>query len=113
MGIQRRRRMRIRFVPVFMLVSVVLLSACNSGGDSITAGSSLPSADTYFALAVTDNSHNHAGARLLFLDFQDAPDASAIRHNVVISPKVGSGAIALDGAAGDWNPAHLTPVRGR
>ena len=104
--------MRIRLIPVFLSFGVVLLSACSPGGGGTIASPGTTPADTYFALAVTDNSHNHAGARLLFLDFQDAPDASAIRNNVVISPKVGSGAIALDGAAGDWNPAHLTTVRG-
>lgn len=96
-----------------------MLSACGSGGGggSSTATSSSPPAnpspaDTYFALAVTDNSHNHTGARLLFLDFQNASDATAIRNNVVISPKVSPGAITLDGVAGDWNPAYLTTVRG-
>ncbi len=104
--------MHIRLVPVFLLFSVVLLSACNSGGGGLTTSSSSPPADTYFALAITDNSHNHAGARLLFLDFQTAPDATAIRNNVVMSPKVSPGTVTLDGASGDWNPAYLTTVRG-
>ena len=104
--------MHIRLVPVFLLFSVVLLSACNSGGGGLTTSSSSPPADTYFALAITDNSHNHAGARLLFLDFQTAPDATAIRNNVVMSPKVSPCTVTLDGASGDWNPAYLTTVRG-
>ncbi len=69
--------------------------------------------DSYFSMAVTENSHNHAGARLLFLDFQDSPpDTSVIQNNVVISVKINSGAIILDGNSSDWNPDNLTTVNG-
>lgn len=69
--------------------------------------------DTYFSLAVTENSHNHTGARLLFLDFQDSPpDTSVVQNNVVISIKSSSGDITLDGDSSDWNTENLTTVNG-
>lgn len=65
-------------------------------------------ADTYFALAVTENSHNHGGSNLLFLDFQEQADPTRISPQVVISPRVADGAIVPDGKLDDWDPAHLT-----
>lgn len=73
----------------------------------------VPPIDTYFSLAVTENSHNHAGARTLFLDFQDVtPDRSVIQNNVVISPRVNQGDITLDGNSSDWDTANMTIVSG-
>jgi hypothetical protein len=48
-------------------------------------------ADTYFAMAVTENSHNHYGENLLYLDFQEHPDTSKIAPRIVISPRIESG----------------------
>ncbi len=70
-------------------------------------------ADTYFAMAVTENSHNHYGENLLYLDFQDHPDISKIAPRIVISPEVRTGSITIDGKAGDWNPTYLTTIWGR
>jgi hypothetical protein len=62
--------MHILLVPVFLLFSLVLLSACGSGSSGSTASSSPASsspapADTYFALAVTDNSGHAIGGQVL------------------------------------------------
>ena len=69
--------------------------------------------DTHFALAVTENSHNHVGARRLFLDFQDAPatvgDASL---GVVVSSPVAPGSITLDGDLSDWDTSLFTDITG-
>ncbi|MCB9913552.1 MAG: c-type cytochrome [Planctomycetes bacterium] len=76
------------------------------------AGAQTP-ADTYFSLAVSEDSHNHVGAAKLFLDFQQAPfgvpDAAL---GVVISTEVAPGARTLDGDAAEWDPALLTTVAG-
>lgn len=70
-------------------------------------------ADTYFAMAVTENSHNHYGENLLYLDFQDRVDISKIAPRIVISPRIEPGNITIDGKAKDWNPTYLTTVWGR
>lgn len=70
-------------------------------------------ADTYFAMAVTENSHNHYGENLLYLDFQEHPNTSKIAPRVVISPRVEPGSVTIDGKADDWNPTYLTTIWGR
>ena len=69
--------------------------------------------DVYFSLAVTDNSRNHYGENLLYLDFQDQVDTDELADRIVISPRVKSGSIRLDGKMDEWNPTYLTTVRGR
>ncbi len=70
-------------------------------------------ADTYFALAVTENSHNHYGENLLYLNFLEHLNTSLIAPRVVISPRMESGSITLDGSADDWNPTYLSKIWGR
>ncbi|MBF0340341.1 MAG: c-type cytochrome [Magnetococcales bacterium] len=70
-------------------------------------------ADTYFSFAVTENSHNHQGSNLLFLDFQEQADPSRITPAVVISPRVEPGAIRMDGRLDEWNPQWFTTIAGR
>ena len=70
-------------------------------------------ADSYFAMAVTENSHNHYGENLLYLDFQEHPNTAKIAPRVVISPRVEPGSVTVDGKADDWNPTYLTTVWGR
>lgn len=70
-------------------------------------------ADTYFSVAVSENSHNHYGENLMFLDFQEVPDRSVMRSRIVVSPRVDASAIDLDGKADDWDPTLLTTIRGR
>ncbi len=94
------------------------LTACGGGSSSNTPNKPPPAltlpGDTYFSLAVTENSHNHTGARLLFLDFQDTtPNSSVIQNNIVISPKIANGAITLDGSVTDWDTNLLTTVNGQ
>ena len=99
-----------------ILFLVAGLTACGGGKSSTPPPPNAPTlpADTYFSLAVTENSHNHSGARLLFLDFQDTiPNSSVIQNNVVISPKVTNGAITLDGNVTDWDTNLLTTVNGQ
>jgi mono/diheme cytochrome c family protein len=77
-----------------------------------TDESAIP-ADTYFAMAVTENSHNHYGENLLYLDFQEHTDISKIAPRIVISPRIDGGNITIDGKAKDWNPTYLTTIWGR
>ena len=96
-----------RIVVLSAAVMVLGVSACLAPAQTSTPG------DTYFSLAVTENSHNHAGAKLLYLDFQQAP-FSPVDHakGVVLSAEVPFGAITLDGHAYEWDPANLTFVSG-
>ncbi len=103
----------------FVFFLLFFLPGCGGGGgggnQNLPAAPtpSSPPADTYFSLAVTENSHNHTGARLLFLDFQDeTANPAVIQNNVVISPKVAAGTVTLNGNASDWAPALLTTVNG-
>ena len=70
-------------------------------------------ADTYFAMAVTENSHNHYGDNLLYLDFQERPNTAKIAPRVVISPLIEPGSITIDGKMGDWNPTYLSTIWAR
>ena len=99
---------------ILLLVSTWMLSACGGGSDSNPEVliDPAPPADTYFSLAVTENSHNHIGARLLFLDFQNAAVTSVKQNNVIIAPEISAGDITLDGNAADWNPANLSIING-
>jgi len=104
----------------FVLFLLLFLPGCGGGSSSVGGNENLPAptpssapADTYFSLAVTENSHNHTGARLLFLDFQDeTPNPAIIQNNIVISPNMATGSITLNGNASDWDPALLTTVNG-
>ena len=100
-----------RWLNLLLPAGMLLLSACTtSSGPEDTTGTP---ADSYFALAVTDNSHNHAGARILLLDFMDqAPAAGAGPGNVVISPRINNAAISIDGDSTDWDSANLTTIKG-
>lgn len=73
-------------------------------------------ADTYFALAVTDDSRNHTGDRLLFLDFADRVrgtfDTTERGNRVVQAPFV-EGTITVDGDDGDWDGVPVTRVDAR
>ena len=94
-------------------VLILLVSACGgSSGSDATTPTPTP-ADSYFALAVTENSHNHTGTRILLLDFMEtAPAAGAAPGNVVISPRISNNEITADGDSADWNNANLTTVTG-
>ena len=70
-----------------LVIGLTLVQGCSSSDDppnNNKNGKSNTPADTYFSLAVTENSHNHVGAKLLFLDFQeDMANVAVIRNNVV------------------------------
>ncbi|MBF0126237.1 MAG: c-type cytochrome [Magnetococcales bacterium] len=70
-------------------------------------------ADTYFSLAVTENSHNHYGENLLFLDFQERADPARITPQVVIAPRVPEESIQVNGDLQEWDPRHFTQFSGR
>jgi mono/diheme cytochrome c family protein len=72
-----------------------------------------PPGDTYFSLAVTENSHNHTGAKRLFLDFQEPPFSAADPSlGEVVSVRVSPGAVQLDGSDSEWDLTYLTTVHG-
>ncbi len=104
---------------VLLPAVILLVSACggSSGPDDTTPAptptpASIP-ADSYFSLAVTENSHNHTGARILLLDFMEtAPATGAGSDNVVISPRISNNSITADGDSADWNNANLTTIKG-
>ncbi len=107
---------QITYWSKFLLpASILLLSACSgsSGPDVTTLTPASVPADSYFSLAVTENSHNHTGARILLLDFMEtAPAAGADASNVVISPRTSNDGITLDGDSADWNNSNLTTIKG-
>ncbi len=69
--------------------------------------------DTYFSLAVSDNSHNHYGENLLFLDFETEKSSCHAHPRTVCATPVSNNAIKLDGQMNDWKQQLLTKVRGR
>ncbi len=98
------------FLPILCIAACGTDTEPTSDG---TAALNLPPADTYFSLAVTDNSTNHSGGRLLFLDFQESPSESGSgANNVVVSPRHAGAAIVLDGDAADWDETTNTRVYG-
>jgi mono/diheme cytochrome c family protein len=70
-------------------------------------------ADTYFSVAVSENSHNHYGENLMFLDFIEDPAQRNTHPQVVASPRLKTEGIQLDGDAGEWDASLLTRIRGR
>lgn len=73
-------------------------------------------ADMYFAMAVTDDSRNHTGDRLLFLDFADrvrgAFDTTE-RGNRIVQAPLAPRAITLDGDDSEWEGVPVTIVEAR
>ncbi|MEH6471876.1 MAG: ethylbenzene dehydrogenase-related protein [Halopseudomonas sp.] len=69
--------------------------------------------NTFFSVAVTENSHNHIGENLLYLDFQSSFDSSAVSHQRVVSPKVVDNSIQLDASLSDWQPEQFSKIAGR
>lgn len=70
-------------------------------------------ADTYFSLAVSDNSHNHYGENLLFLDFSDSPETCQKHPRTVCALKGSMGDIKVDGQGEDWQYSPVTRVNSR
>ncbi len=92
-----------------LIASSCLLALLAQAG---TAQGILPG-DTYFSLAVTENSHNHTGARLLYLDFQQSPYTAVDQSKGEIQSRVApGGGITLDGSTADWDPTTFTTVHG-
>jgi len=95
--------------PLCTTAVSALLLACWSA----SASAQPVPADTYFSLAVTENSHNHAGARLLYLDFQTAPFVTdLLANNVIVSGQVPDDGVTLDGDAAEWDIHLLAAIRG-
>ena len=100
-------------LTLLLPAGILLLSACGKSNDPETTTPTPTPADSYFALAVTENSHNHTGARILLLDFMEkAPVTGAGPGNVVISPRISNNSITADGDSTDWNNANLTTIKG-
>ena len=83
-------------------------------GASFSLDPSIPlPADTYFSLAVTEDSHNHVGAKRLFLAFERPPFSSPNDvTGTVVSAQVAPGEIQLDGAVSEWDQTLWTNVTG-
>ena len=69
--------------------------------------------NTYFSIAVTENSHNHVGENLLYLDFQTQLDSRVVTSQHVVSPKIGDNQIKLDANLADWEPEQFSRISGR
>lgn len=69
--------------------------------------------NTYFSVAVVENSHNHAGENLLYLDFQARLDSSVVSNQHVVSPRVADNSIQLDAELSDWRPEQFSNISGR
>lgn len=118
------------FVFIFMMVVALALSGCSgddgavgpagaAGADGADGaqGEQGPSGemgkptDTFFTLAVTDNSGgSHTGDNLLFMDFLGELEPGTPSADVVIAPEVDPGAIDVDGDISDWTAANLSTV---
>jgi len=70
--------------------------------------------DTYFSLAVSENSHNHYGENLLFLDFE-MNNSNCNKHPHTICAQIldNNQPITLDGNMDDWKAHKITHIRGR
>ncbi len=101
-----------RIIPVYPTSKPLILIASAATLLSLPALAAEIPADTYFSVAVSENSHNHYGENLLFLDFQEQPTSPA-HARTVISPRVSSDAIKLDGKSDDWPQERLTTIPGR
>lgn len=71
-----------------------------------------PPGDTYFSVAVSENSHNHYGDNLLFLDFVEQAHM-APPPRTVLAPRLAPGSVQLDGKADEWNVELLSLVKSR
>jgi mono/diheme cytochrome c family protein len=80
-------------------------------GNPVYAGD-IP-ADTYFSLAVSDNSHNHYGENLLFLDFEEQKTNCHQHARTVCASRVDENTILLDGQMHDWQHQSFTSIRAR
>ena len=96
--------------PVRQALAIAVLTALPWAG---WAGAGDTPKDTYFSLAVSENSHNHYGENLLFLDFQERLSDSQSHPRQVRAPRVDAGAIRLDGRLDDWKLDAFATVRGR
>ncbi|MBF0181280.1 MAG: c-type cytochrome [Magnetococcales bacterium] len=92
----------------FRLACLVLLSA------PLPAFAGDLPANTYFSLAVTENSHNHQGENLLYLQFQEATNATPPANpRVVVATRVQDDAMSIDGDLKEWDPQRFVTVQGR
>ena len=91
-----------------------LIAGCLSAPTiAFTAMVSAAPVDTYFSVAITENSHNHSGENLLFLDFQERFNSALVSSQHVVSPKVVDGSISLDAKLDDWQPQQFSKLTAR
>ena len=89
-------------LPVFI--------SCSNPVDEATTPS--PPSDSYFSIAVTDNSHNHVGSHLLFLDFVESDTIVENKNNVIISPPRNDLPINIDGDSAEWPSDRMKIIKG-
>ncbi len=90
-------------------LGVADMTAATNGTDSGAPG------DMYFAVAITENSHNHIGEYLLWLDWDGDNQGTDPANRVVTGKDVSASTMSLDGNIDDWVSAGvtLTQVRGQ
>jgi mono/diheme cytochrome c family protein len=93
-------------ITSLILFLIILVFSHMSYADTLPA-------DTYFSLAVSDNSHNHYGENLLFLDFETEKATCHSHPKTICVTPVSQDSIKLDGQMDDWKQQFVTHVRGR
>ena len=94
------------------IISTLLLSLTLFLFNNLSYADQKP-ADTYFSLAVSDNSHNHYGENLLFLDFEAQKTTCHSHRKTVCATPVSQNEIILDGKMNDWKQQLFTKIDGR
>ncbi len=89
-------------------LGVADMTAATNGTDSGAPG------DMYFSVAITENSHNHIGEYLLWLDWDGDNQGTDPANRVVSGKDVSASTMSLDGNIDDWVSAGVTftEVRG-
>ncbi len=95
--------------PILTCVTTLIIVA---GGADALAQTPRP-ANTYFSVAVTENSHNHYGENLMYLAFSDTPQVATDNSRIVHSVRTVAQPIQLDGKLDEWPAQRFTRIRGR
>ncbi|WP_275097255.1 ethylbenzene dehydrogenase-related protein [Sedimenticola hydrogenitrophicus] len=95
--------------PILTCITSLIIAATCTGALAQTPRP----ANTYFSVAVTENSHNHYGENLMYLAFSDTPQVAADNSRTVHSVRTEAQQIQLDGKLDEWPAQRFTRIRGR